>query len=55
MPKETKLYDILNVAPSAGESEIRKVRTKIHWYPFLALFSLSPISNTQKYIIIKRI
>lgn len=25
MPKETKLYDILNVTPSAGESEIRKV------------------------------
>ncbi len=28
MPKETKLYDILNVTPSAGESEIRKVRTR---------------------------
>lgn len=25
MPKETKLYDILNVAPTANENEIKKV------------------------------
>jgi len=29
MPKETKLYDILNVSPSAGESEIRKAYYKL--------------------------
>lgn len=29
MPKETKLYDILNVTPSAGESEIRKAYYKL--------------------------
>ena len=25
MPKDTKLYDLLNVGPDAGENEIRKV------------------------------
>ncbi len=25
MPKDTKLYDLLNVAPNASESDIRKV------------------------------
>ena len=26
MPKDTKLYDLLNVSPTASESDIRKVK-----------------------------
>lgn len=41
MPKDTKLYDILNVPQSAGDSEIRKVSKDIahkHSFPLKKIY-----------------